>query len=178
MKRYFLAAAVLGTALLMPQASQAQCETGGSCSGGGQMMGGSGEYGMTQPVCTDKRLGGSLFAFHDRYSPYPHYAYGRNGVRASWEHSWNQNRAQITPWHGGHQYWRFGTPTALVVPPTAAFQTSYAWGVGQTRSMPINHQFGKAQGFGSGPGTGFAPTPYWPSNTEQFGVYAVRGPWN
>ena len=27
------------------------------------------------------------------------------------------------------------------------------------------------------PGTGFMPTPYWPSDTQQFGVYYIRGPW-
>jgi len=28
-----------------------------------------------------------------------------------------------------------------------------------------------------GGGVGFLPTPYWPSDTRQFGIYPVRGPW-
>lgn len=175
MKKYLLALAVVAGGLMGVQSAQAQC-SGGCSSGCGVVT--SGAYGMTQPVCTGRRAG-YRYALRDRYSPRPLYTYGANGVRASWENVWNQNRAQQTSWHGAYQYWRWGTPTALVVPPTAAFQSSYAWGVGQTRSMPINHQFQKAAGFGVGSGEGVgAPTPYWPSNTEQFGVYPVRGPWN
>ena len=71
----------------------------------------------------------------------------------------------------------WGQPLALVVPPTAEMQTQYGWGVGATRVTPIYHQFHRAY---SGPDVGqggFLPTPMWPSDTLQFGVYYVRGPW-
>jgi hypothetical protein len=29
----------------------------------------------------------------------------------------------------------------------------------------------------TGGGAEIHPTPYWPSHTDQFGVYPVRGPW-
>ena len=168
MRKFILAAAMIAAGL-MSQSAFAQCS--GGCGVGGD--------GMTQPTCAIPGTG-LFYAARDPYSPHPLYAYGPAGRRASWEHSWNQNRMQSTSWHGSHNYWRWGTPTALVVPPTAAFQSQYAWGVGQVRSMPINHQFGRAQGFGgAGAGEGmFGNTPYWPSNTSQFGVYPVRGPWN
>ena len=168
MKKYLIAMACVAAGLMGVQSASAQCADG-SCS-----VGGIGGDGMTQPVCGCRPNG-----LRDRFSPRPEYTYSPAGHRAGWEHSWNQNRAAVTSWHGCNSYWRFGTPTALVVPPTAAFQSSYGWGVGQVRSLPINHQFQKAGGYGMGNGAGnFAPTPYWPSNTEQFGVYPVRGPWH
>lgn len=116
-------------------------------------------------------------AFRDHFSPHPFYAYSKSGIDAQRIHQWNQSQAAMRPWHGGYNYWRYNAPTALVVPPTAAYQTEYAWGVGQTRSMPIYHQFGRNNpGVGSGDAK-FANTPYWPANTNQFGVYPVRGPW-
>lgn len=83
------------------------------------------------------------------------------------------------PWHGPYSYTPWGTPAALVVPPTAKMQTSLSWGVAQSEMVPIYHQFyrdypGPAA---DGGGAGFQPTPYWPSHTDQFGVYPVRGPW-
>jgi len=65
------------------------------------------------------------------------------------------------------------------VPPTAEFQTQYSWGVPSSRVMPIYHQFRRPYpGPGAMPGgTGFLPTPNNPSDTVQFGVNAVRGPW-
>ena len=82
------------------------------------------------------------------------------------------------PWHGPYVHQQYGTPVALVVPPTASMQTQWSWGVSQTRVMPTYHQFGRHY---PGPG-GFNPgalhpTPAWPSHTDQFGVYYVRGPW-
>jgi hypothetical protein len=86
--------------------------------------------------------------------------------------------SQTYPWHGGYYDAAWGTPVALVVPPTAANQTKMGWGVGNTRVVPINHQFERNY---PGPGTynraDFLPTPPWPSDTDQFGVYYVRGPW-
>lgn len=120
-----------------------------------------------------------VLAAGDKFSPHPVYAYSRHGIDAARVHEWNKFQSQRTPWHGTHNYWRYNRPTALVVPPTAAFQTSYGWGVGQTRSLPINHQFGlPSPGGGGVGGDAFSPAPYLPSNTEQLGVYPVRAPWS
>lgn len=118
-------------------------------------------------------------AHRDKFHPAPLYAYSRAGIDAARVDQWNRIRAQQTSWHGGHNYWRWNAPTALVVPPTASFQTSYSWGVGNTRSTPINHQFGPmSPGGGGGISQQFSSAPYWPSNTEQLGVYPVRAPWS
>jgi hypothetical protein len=89
-----------------------------------------------------------------------------------------QNRATVYPWHGYYYDPAWGMPIALVVPPTAESQTHWGWGVGNTRVTTINHQFHRDY---PGPGVydrrGFLPTPPWPSDTDQFGVYYVRGPW-
>jgi hypothetical protein len=83
------------------------------------------------------------------------------------------------PWHGPYSYTPWGTPVALVVPPTSKFHTSYSWGVGQTEMVPIYHQFHRDYPGGAviGNGAQINSTPYWPSHTDQFGVYPVRGPW-
>jgi hypothetical protein len=106
--------------------------------------------------------------------PHPVYAQSRAGEIAAQTHAWNQQMAAGVPWHGGHSYWRWGVPTALVVPPTSAYQTEYNWGVAQTRSFPIYHQFGR--NYSESGGGEFPPKPYWPSSTNQFGVYPVRAP--
>ncbi|HEY2761278.1 MAG TPA: hypothetical protein VGI75_11055 [Pirellulales bacterium] len=86
-------------------------------------------------------------------------------------------QAQYLPWHNGYYDPAWGEPYALVVPPTAEFQANYGWGVCGTRVSPIYHQFGRPfPGFGVGGGA-FRPTPLNPSDTQQFGVYYVRGPW-
>jgi hypothetical protein len=87
-------------------------------------------------------------------------------------------RSLGVPWHGGYYHTDFGMPVALVVPPTAEVQTHWGWGVGNYRITTILHQFER-----NWPGPGYyypaqmRPTPYWPSDTDQFGVYYVRGPW-
>jgi hypothetical protein len=94
---------------------------------------------------------------------------------------WNARRMA---WHAPYAYTPYGWPTALVVPPTAHMQTSYGWGVTNSQMTPIWHQFGPSAGNPEGlmgpPGV-FAgplyPTPYWPSHTDQFGVYYVRAPY-
>ena len=87
-------------------------------------------------------------------------------------------QAPCYSWHGSYYHSAWGMPVALVVPPTAENQIHYGWGVGSTRITPIRHQFGRDW---PGPGTYqrdlFRPTPPWPSDTDQFGVYYVRGPW-
>ncbi len=86
--------------------------------------------------------------------------------------------AQTASWHGDYYESAWGMPVALVVPPTAESQSHYGWGVGGYRVTPIYHQFGRNY---PGPGAynpaAFRPTPAWPSDTDQFGVYYVRGPW-
>lgn len=87
-------------------------------------------------------------------------------------------QAQTYAWHDDYYDAAWGTPVALVVPPTAENQTHLGWGVGATRVTPIQHQYGRGY-----PGEGvydrswFQPTPRWPSNTDQMGVYYIRGPW-
>ncbi len=90
-------------------------------------------------------------------------------------------RSQGKSWHSAWYDPAEGRPIALVVPPTAEFQTQYSWGVPSSRVMPIYHQFRRpypGPGAISGGGAGFLPTPTQPSDTVQFGVNAVRGPWD
>jgi len=89
---------------------------------------------------------------------------------------WAQNQSMQKPWHGEYYYLRTGQPTALIVPPTVVMQQNYSWGVSQNTMTPVYHQFGGHAPTGSGGGV-FKATPYWPSHTNQFGVYPVRGPW-
>jgi hypothetical protein len=80
-------------------------------------------------------------------------------------------------WHGRYYHTEYGSPVALVVPPTASLETNWGWGVGNTRISRINHQFARPYGVPYASPRGFFPTPPWPSDTNQFGVYYVRGPW-
>ena len=88
------------------------------------------------------------------------------------------NSESTYAWHNGYYHTAWGMPVALVVPPTADLQTHWGWGVGNTRITGICPQFERNW---PGPGTYnrgmFKPTPRWPSHTDQFGVYYVRGPW-
>jgi len=91
---------------------------------------------------------------------------------------WAQRRADQEPWHGNYYYLPYGQPTALVVPPNVHMRQTYSWGVSQNLMYPLNHQFGRsATSPGALPPGSFLPTPHWPSHTDQFGVYYVRGPW-
>lgn len=130
------------------------------------------EVGRVSPAFTVRN------AARNRFSPNRVYTYSNTGIRAGLTHQWNQQEAGSRNWHDNYQYWRYGEPTALVVPPTAGYQASYGWGVGQVRNFPIHHQFGRGTAgvMGGGAGTG-TPTPYWPSHTDQLGVYSVRAPW-
>ncbi len=90
-------------------------------------------------------------------------------------------RSQGKSWHSSWYDPAEGRPIALVVPPTAEFMSQYSWGVPSSRVMPIYHQFRRpypGPGAVGGGGGGFLPTPNQPSDTVQFGVNAVRGPWN
>jgi hypothetical protein len=87
------------------------------------------------------------------------------------------HRAQFYNWNRNYAYTDFGAPTALVVPPTAQLQTNYGWGVASSRISRIDHQFQRNfPGYGQFGGP-FRPTPLWPSDTTQFGIYPVRAPW-
>lgn len=79
------------------------------------------------------------------------------------------------PWHGPYQHVQWGRPVALIVPPVATMHTDFAWGVARTRMAPIRHQFVR-EPVDAGWAYGL-PTPPWPWDTAQFGVYYVRGPW-
>lgn len=77
-------------------------------------------------------------------------------------------------WYGGYYHTAWNQPVALVVPPNARRQHHYNWGVSNTRVTRIDARFGAgAVGYG---GVQLQPTPLWPSSTDQFGVYPVRGP--
>ncbi|TWU00927.1 hypothetical protein [Stieleria varia] len=91
---------------------------------------------------------------------------------------WAHNFAMDRPWHGGYYNQNYGQPLAVVVPPTAHMRQTYSWGVGQNLMYPIHHQYGRsANSPGAAPAGSFRPTPPWPSHTDQFGYYYIRGPW-
>lgn len=91
---------------------------------------------------------------------------------------WAHNFSMTRPWHGGYYNQMYGQPLALVVPPTAHMRQTFSWGVSQNLMYPLHHQFGRsANSPGVAPAGSFLPTPPWPSHTDQFGVYYVRGPW-
>lgn len=91
---------------------------------------------------------------------------------------WNRNFANQYPWHGAYQYLPYRQPTALVVPPTAHMRQTLSWGVSQNLMYPIHHQFGRSANWPGAAYPGqFRHTPAWPSHTDQFGLYYVRGPW-
>ena len=97
------------------------------------------------------------------------YAMGDQGLRFARTHSW----------HAPYYYTAFGRPVPLIVPPTAHMQSRQGWGVTYNTTTPIYHQFRRPW---SGPATGpamggYHATPQWPSHTDQFGVYYIRGPW-
>lgn len=89
-----------------------------------------------------------------------------------------RDKTPAPTWHGAYYEAGWGMPLALVVPPTAERQVHYGWGVGATRTTPIHHQFEPGYAM---PGyyhrAGFLPVPQWPSDTDQLGVYYIRGPW-
>ncbi len=111
------------------------------------------------------------------HHPRHFYAYGHRGAEAEQLHQWNMMQAQQYPWHGAYAHTQYGAPLALVVPPTATYQTNWSWGVGGTTVRPIHHQFARPFVGPGRPGRRFQPTPLWPSSMDQFGVYYVRGPW-
>jgi hypothetical protein len=86
-------------------------------------------------------------------------------------------RAAAGSWHQFYYDPAWGMPTALVVPPTVCHQFNYSWGAGGTRISRVPYQFSQQPL----PPTVYnvrlyVPTPPWPTRTEQFGDYYVRGP--
>ena len=101
-------------------------------------------------------------------------------MRADWT---AEQRAATSSWHAGYYHTEWGAPLALMVPPTVRSHTRWSWGVAQSIVLPLYHQFerpypGPPMGAQYGDASGsLRPTPRWPSHTDQFGVYYVRGPW-
>lgn len=92
--------------------------------------------------------------------------------------TWSYNNQMVRPWHGGYYQQQYGQPLALVAPPNVEMRQTLSWGVSQNLMYPMPHQFGRSANFPGAAGRGmFRPTPPWPSHTDQFGVYYVRGPW-
>jgi hypothetical protein len=88
-------------------------------------------------------------------------------------------RGRNKSWHSGWYNPAAGRPVPLVVPPTSEFVSEYSWGVPSSRVMPLYPQYRKPF-----PGPGYVPgerrlmpTPDQPSDTVQFGIHAIRGPW-
>jgi hypothetical protein len=107
-------------------------------------------------------------------------------AEAGWPHGYHAKRADRIsryyaaqrPWHGPYAYTQWGMPVAMVVPPNAKMHTSWSWGVAQSEMIPIYHQFHRDYpGMAVGGAAEIYATPYWPSHTDQLGVYPVRGPW-
>lgn len=107
------------------------------------------------------------------------YLQSRTAGQAEYTDYWNRYHARQSPWHGHYNHHRWGRPLALVVPPTADNQVKWGWGVGATNVVPIYHQFHRGNPATYPPSVWkrFKTQPYWPSHTDQFGVYPVRGPW-
>ena len=81
------------------------------------------------------------------------------------------------PWHTPYAHATWRQPVGLIVPPVANMRTSYSWGVGRTRMVPIHHQFTRPY-VAPGGGVGvISPAPAWPSSTTHQGVNYIRGPW-
>lgn len=195
MKQNIFAVAALMAAVLCLSASTAQAQRCSGCGGGkvkrvlsipakvaqaglGQTGANYDIDGRVQPQASWVNPKSSLInGARDHFTPAPIYAYSTEGMRAGKTHSWNQSQQNANSWHGGYSTWRYGQPTAVVVPPTASYQSTYAWGVGQTRSTPIHHQFGRGGGSAGGNAGEYQNTPYFPSNTNQFGYYPVRSNW-
>lgn len=104
---------------------------------------------------------------------------GAANTAEAWEaaHMRPLTRAANYNWHANYAHVQYGQPVAMVVPPTAMLQTNWGWGVSSSRVSRLDHQFGRNYS-GAGPHGGpFRNTPVWPQDTNQFGVYHVRGPW-
>jgi hypothetical protein len=97
------------------------------------------------------------------------------GSVSPWE---NSGAPSGGAWHGTYYDTTWGMPVAVVVPPQPRTQTNYGWGIGGNTVTPVQPQFQRMEPPASEYHRGaFRPTPPWPSNTNQFGDYYIRGPW-
>ena len=112
-----------------------------------------------------------------QYGPYPQQTYRSSGDHIN-KQCFGQCRGhQYRPWHGSYYHTEYGAPVALVMPPTAELTTNMGWGVGNTRVTKMCQQFARPNpGYGGYGVYPMRPTPRWPSDTMQFGVYPVRAP--
>ena len=81
-------------------------------------------------------------------------------------------------WEDGYYDPAWGMPLAVLVPPTARWQTDYSWGAGSSRISHVNSRFrpvypGPESSYRMGD---YLPAPPQPSDTRQMGDYNVRGP--
>jgi hypothetical protein len=172
-------AMLLGLAL--PQA--ARCDDGDDdavATDSGESRFEASDDGQLTPVASDFGHGhGVQNEVHNPEQAHHRYLQSRTGAHAEYTNRWNQYHAAQSPWHGGYAHPAWGRPLALIVPPTADNQVQWGWGVGSTNVVPIYHQFNRGNPATYPPGawSRFRTPPYWPSNTSQFGVYPVRGPW-
>ena len=91
--------------------------------------------------------------------------------------TFQRQHAAQTSWNGVYGHQHTGTPIALIVPPTATTMRIHNWGVSGNLIVPLYHQFSLNPGSGTTVRGPFKKTPMYPSSTEQFGVYYIRGPW-
>jgi len=90
---------------------------------------------------------------------------------------WALRHARGQSWNAPYYHTATGMPISLVVPPTAHMQTRWGWGVAQNTMTPIYHQYRRTYPGEISGGENLNPTPYWPSHTDQFGVFYNRGPY-
>jgi hypothetical protein len=102
---------------------------------------------------------------------------GVAGSASALPYNWPIRRSWYYDWNKPYRHTAYGQPVALIVPPTATMQTNWGWGVGSSRLQRLDHQFHRNYPGGGPFGGPYRPTPIWPSDTTQFGVYNVRGPW-
>jgi hypothetical protein len=81
-------------------------------------------------------------------------------------------------WQDGYYSAAWGMPMAVVVPPTARWQTDYSWAAGGMRISRIDANFQRQY---PGPSSSYQmrsylPAPPQPSDTRQTGYYNVRAP--
>lgn len=100
---------------------------------------------------------------------------------SAWERGARNATAMATYnncWHGPYYDAAWGMPVAVIVPPTAERQVHWGWGIGNSRITPIwpQYKLGYPVSGPFGPAA-IHPTPPWPTDTDQFGDYYIRGPW-
>ena len=116
--------------------------------------------------------------FH-RFAGCPTCANGSYDGQASADDGSAVNGAGMPGGYSGVYYdVAWGMPMALVVPPTARWQTDYSWGVPSVRTSSIDAQF---QYQSAGPSSSYRmgqypPAPAQPSDTQQMGDYYGRAP--